>query len=190
MKYIRLCLIAQLALLVASCGTYPLGDHHPSLESVRLLRQDSFPHLQVGDFAPAPELRPRQDKSVTIRSVMLVSPDEASFAKYLQKTVETDLRAAGKLDSASPIILKGLLKDSQVDGGLGDGKAILGAHFALEKHDKVIFQKDISVRADWPSSFVGAIAIPDAVNHYSSLFGKLSTALFKDEDFNAALHAP
>ena len=42
----------------------------------------------------------------------------------------------------------------------------------------------------WPSSFVGMIAIPDAVNQCTELYSALLAKLYADPDFRAARSAP
>lgn len=150
------------------------------------LRGSSLPPMQVGDFALAPGKPASLDKSVTMRSITMTSPDDGSLAKYLGKAIEADLRAAGKLDPKSDLVIKGLLTDSQVDTGISTGSGSLSAKFSLLKRDRVVFEKDISINATWDSSFVGAEAIPAAINEYSSLFEKLSNRLLTDEGFQAA----
>jgi hypothetical protein len=188
MRTFRLILIVVMSLTTASCAQ-TLGSHQVSLEAVEMLRSGNIPPMHVGKFALAPGRLSSVDKSVGIRSVSLSSPDGASFAEYLGKTLETDLRAAGKLDPNSNLIVQGLLTDSSVSAGIADGTASLGAKFSLLREGKTIFEKTLTVHSEWGSSFVGAIAIPDAINQYSSLYDKLVLQLLADEDFKLALIA-
>jgi hypothetical protein len=121
-----------------------------------------------------------------MRSVVLSSPYDGSFAKYLAKTIDTDLAAGGKLDPNSDLVINGLLTASDETDGMSEGDAELGAKFTLTKGGKVIFEKQMLVGAHWDSNFVGAVAIPDAINNYTSLYDKLAIKLFEDKDFAAA----
>lgn len=156
------------------------------MQSMNALRASILPAMQVGEFALAPGKPANMDKSVTMRSVVMNSPDGDSFAQYLGKTVEADLRAAGKFDAKSPFVIKGFLTDSQVDAGIGTGNASLAATFSVSKNDHVIFQKDLTASSQWDSSFIGAVAIPEATKQYSALYEKLASELFADKDFVTA----
>lgn len=178
--------VGLIALLVAGCAQ-PLSNHEPTMQSLGILRGSTLPAMQVGQFALAPGKPASMDRSVTVRSVTMNSLDGDSFAQYLGKTVETDLRAAGKLDLKSPFVIKGLLTDSGADAGIGTGDATLAATFSVFKDDREIFRKDLSASSQWGSSFIGAVAIPEAVRQYSSLYEKLASELFADKDFATAV---
>lgn len=40
----------------------------------------------------------------------------------------------------------------------------------------------VSVTHEWPSAFMGAIAIPDAINQYTQMYSRLLEKLFADEE--------
>jgi len=52
---------------------------------------------------------------------------------------------------------------------------------------KVSYDKQVRQDAKWDSSFVGAIAIPDAINHYSEQFRLILLRLYRDPEFLKAL---
>jgi hypothetical protein len=182
----------SLAIATALCGALAAGcaqtlpPPQPSLAALETLRAGALPRMHTGTFAPAPGMRPDVDAHVTVRSVILSSPYDGSFAKYLAKTVDADLGAGGKFDPNSDLVIGGLLTDSNESDGMSEGHAELAAKFTLTKGGKVIFEKDLSVDAHWDSNFVGAVAIPDAINNYASLYDKLAIRLFEDKDFAAA----
>jgi hypothetical protein len=178
--------VALIAFFTTGCAQ-PLPHHEPTMLSLGILRGSTLPAMQVGQFALAPGKPASMDRSVTLRSVTMHSPDGDSFAQYLGKTVETDLRAAGKLDLKSPLVIKGLLTDSGAGAGLATGDASLAATFSVLKDDREIFHKDLAVSAQWDSSFIGAVAIPAAMNQYFALYEKLASQLFADKDFVAAV---
>jgi len=171
--------------LVAGC-TQTLPPPQPSLAALEILRAGSLPRMHTGSFAPAPGLRPDVDQHVAIRSVVLNSPYDGSLSKYLGKAIDADLAAAGKLDPNSDLVISGLLTNSDESDGFSVGHAELSANITLTKAGRTVFQKDLAVEAHWDSNFVGAIAIPDAINNYTSLYDKLAIKLFEDKDFAAA----
>ena len=185
MRFTRL-IIIFIAGLTAGCAQ-SLGAHQVSLDAVQTLRGSDIPAMRLGTFALAPGRSAAMDKGVVIRSVNLTSPDGGSFASYLSKALETDLRAAGKYDESSVLVVQGLLTDSSVDAGISTGDAVLGAKFSLVRSGNAIFEKEITVRSKWDSSFVGAVAIPEAVNQYSALYDKLVLQFLTDADFKRAV---
>ena len=57
----------------------------------------------------------------------------------------------------------------------------------MTRDSKRVFDKELAVDAKWESSFVGAIALPAAINQYSALYKTLVAKLFDDTEFRAAL---
>jgi hypothetical protein len=161
-----------------------MGSPQPSLQTLEALRASDLPAMRVGSFALAPGLPAELDKSAGVRAASLTSPEDGSFAKYLGKTLETDLRMTGKLDPNSDLVVEGLLTANDVDSSVGTAK--LGAKFSLLRAGKPVFEKTLSADAKWESTFIGAVAIPDAINNYTALYDKLALSLLTDADFKAA----
>ncbi|MBK8400156.1 MAG: hypothetical protein IPL29_03550 [Propionivibrio sp.] len=74
-----------------------------------------------------------------------------------------------------------------MDAAIGTGTARLGANFTVDKAGQRLFEKTLSVDSRWDSSFVGAIAIPEAMNQYTALYKELAGKLFDDRDFRSIL---
>lgn len=184
----RFAALALLGLTLAGCAT-SLGAPGASLTTVDAIRTSGLQPISVGAFVPGGKVSASDDRSVTIRAINSFKAPDGSFAGYLKSTLEQDLKTAGKLDPGAPATLTGVLTDSQVSSAMGTGTASLSAHFTLTRDGKAVFDKELSVNASWPSSFIGAEAIPDAINNYTGLYEKLASALFDDPDFRAAAGA-
>jgi hypothetical protein len=74
-----------------------------------------------------------------------------------------------------------------VDAAIGEGKGALAARFVVVKAGKVVYDKELRAEAKWESSFVGAVAIPRAVNEYTTLHRQLVTKLLDDPQFRVAV---
>jgi hypothetical protein len=185
-KAIQTLLLALLGVVVSGCVTQPMGTPQASMAVVQKLRAADLPAMKVGNFVPAPKLRAGADSSAEIRALTLVSPIDKSFAKYLGKTIEENLKAAGKLDPNTGLVVEALLTETDVDSTIGTGTAKLGAQFTLRRDGQSVFTKHLLVDDRWDSVFLGAVAIPDAANHYTMLYDRLAEALFTDADFLAA----
>lgn len=183
MNNIRKILIVALTGFTLSACAQQMGSPQPSMSTLEAVRSGDIPAMRVGTFAPAPGV---DDKSIGSRAVSL-DPPGGSFAKYLGSALENDLRMGGKLDPKADLVLEGLLTASDLNTGMDTGTGNLGAKFSLKRDGKSIFEKNLLVQSQWDSSFLGAVAIPEAINQYTALYDKLATALFTDSDFKAAL---
>lgn len=189
MNLLKLFALGAIASSLAGCVGVPLADHTPSMEAMQLLRGGGYAPMHSGTFAPAPGADEKMDRSLGCRAANVSSPDDGSFAHYLGKTLESDLRAAGKLAAGSTLVVDGLLTRSDIDCGIGTGSATLAAHFTLKRGAQTVYDKELSVHATWHSEFIGAVAIPAAINEYSALYNKLVVTLLSDPDFKAAAKA-
>jgi hypothetical protein len=187
MTTIRSFVLALAALALVGC-TMPMGAPQASMTAVEKLRGANVSPMKVGTFAPSPALARGDDSSTTIRASVLSPPDK-SFAKYLGRTIEEDLKAAGRLDVNADLVVEGLLTETHVDSTMGTATAKLGAQFSLKRAGQTVFDKHLVVDSKWDSSFIGAVAIPDAANHYTMLYDELAKSLFSDPDFLAAAKA-
>ena len=179
-------LIVALGLLAAGC-TAQMGMPQASLSTIEKVRSPDIAVMRVGNFVPVPALAGAKDKSMSLRADSLTSPVDDSFAKYLGRTIEVNLKAAGKYDANSPLVLDGILTESDVRTPFGTSSGELGAKFTLVKSGSTVFEKHIEVTDQWESSVIAAIAVPDSINHYTALFDKLTAELFTDKDFVTAL---
>lgn len=175
-------------LLLSACAM-PMASHQPSMSNIERLRKPETPKLTVGDFRLEPGKPAAMDRAVNIRGSTLVSPDGKSYALFLKETLATELRAAGKLDTAGAIVVSGLLNESRVDAAMSVGTASLGAIFIVTRDGREVYRKALRVEATWTSNFIGAVAIPMAMNQYTALYSDLVGKLLDDPDFQAAVRA-
>jgi hypothetical protein len=52
-----------------------------------------------------------------------------------------------------------------------------------------VFDQELAANDEWPSSFIGGIAIPAGQTHYTALYGKLVTKLLGDPAFRKAINS-
>jgi hypothetical protein len=181
----RIAAVLALALATAGCSM-GLPQHAATLENIQAMRAAGIPNVGVGTFALAPGLPEGMDRSIGIRAVSVSSPD-GSFSTYLRQTLITELTAGGKLDPASPIVIGGQLTESRIDAGLAEANAVLGANFTVTRDGKTVFSKAFEVHDAWKGDFLGAVAIPAAMDHYTALYSRLVGALLADGEFRAAV---
>ncbi|MBL8377042.1 MAG: hypothetical protein JNM79_04180 [Burkholderiales bacterium] len=121
---------------------------------------------------------------VGARASNFPSPVNGSYADYFADAAMKELRAAGKFDAASPKALTGtLIKNHLSAAGLNTNDAALQVRFKLAEGTKVTYDKLVSAEHQWESAFLGAIAIPRALDQYIATIQKLMRSLFSDPDF-------
>ena len=179
--------ILLLGASIFGCASVKMPPPTASASTVEKIRTANLAPSTVGKFSLAPNLNPDMDKTVGGLRGSSVSGANGSYSLQLKEVIIAELKAAGLYDEKSQIQIEAQLTDSQVDAAIGTGTARLAAKFTVDKVGKRVFEKELSVESQWPSSFVGAIAIPEAINQYSSLYKALAAKLFDDKDFRAAL---
>lgn len=172
--------------LLSGCAQVPLNAPTPSFDVIEKAKASRTAPVAVGNFQPAPGVNAEIDKYLNVRSNAFFSPYENSFALFLKQTVIADLQASGLYDAASQTTLSGFLTESSLDVPVDIGKASLGARFVLTRAGQKVFEKELKTSASWESSFIGAIAIPAGVNHYTSLYHQLLGLLLIDPDYRNA----
>jgi hypothetical protein len=139
---------------------------------------------KVGAFKLAAALSPGVDQSISVRgSNTLKAPGASGFSGYLRDMLVTELRAANRLDDASRIVVNGELTKSELDAGMSTGTASVGAHFTVTRAGAVCLDKELVATGQWESSFMAAVAVPAAFNHYTALYPELVGKFLSDADF-------
>jgi hypothetical protein len=185
----RVLALAALALLLAGCATPPMAAHQPTLRNVQALRAADVPLIELGAFELAPGRPARMDRLIEIRASVLRAPNDGTFSSYLRQTLEAELQAAGKLAVDGDVVLSAQLTQSAIETSPPDSRGAVAARFVLTRAGAVVFDRELVAREEWPSSFIGAIAIPQAMDRYTALYPTLVTMLLTDPEFRAALRA-
>lgn len=185
----RLALIAGLAVLTG-CASVKMPTPTASAANAEKLRAAKLVPSQMGTFKLAAGKPAEMDTSLSGLRGSSVSPTNGSFAGQLRDEIAAELGAAGLLDPKSRFVIEGQLTDSMVDAAMSTGKGRLAARIQVKRDGQTVFDKEIVAEATWESSFVGAIAIPAAINQYTALYKTLAGKLFDDADFRRALAKP
>ncbi|MEH6627793.1 MAG: hypothetical protein V7739_15210 [Motiliproteus sp.] len=152
----------------------------PDFDLVNELKDKDISKLVVGDITSTD---PKVDQ-VSLRGSPMISPYNKSYADYLEVALKEQLVQANLYDKASTIEIRGeLLENSVSAAGISTGTADLSARFEVRSNGDITFDKVKTIKHEWESSFVGAIAIPNAQNNYPVAVQKLILALMSDPDF-------
>jgi hypothetical protein len=188
MKYLAFRSIALIfALALTGCANVKLDASSATPATVEKLRLANLTPVQVGMFKLAPGKDPAMDTGLGGLRGNTLLPAKGSWSQLLKETLVTELTASGLLDPASRSVIEGLLTDSTVDAAIGTGTGRLAARFTVTRGGRVMYDKEVSAEASWESSFMGAVAVPTAMNQYSALYKTLIAKLVDDPDFRRAL---
>lgn len=171
-------------LSLVACVHAPAPQYQPGVSNLQALRAGATP-IAVDDFAAAPGVN---DSRLGMRGNSMTGLGaDGTFSTYLQKALETELRNAGRLESAAGLRLSGTLTTNRLDANDSSvGRASIAARFVLTRDGRVVYDKVLSVEHAWESSFLGALAIPAAMQGYAATVQALIGRLFADPDFVAA----
>ena len=181
------CALVAAAALLTGCAQIPLGAPAVSVDNIQKAKAADMTPVAVGEFGLAAGKDKAIDAGISMRSNSISSPIQGSFAQYLKENLAVELRGAGLLDPASKTVISGKLTDSMADAASSQGKGSLGAQFTVMRDGRKVYDKELRVSSTWESSFVGAIAIPAAVNQYTTLYRTLIGKLLDDPDFRSAV---
>lgn len=168
-------------LTLAACVTAPAPAYQPAVANLQALRAGTA-SIGVDDFAPAAGVN---DSRISLRADAIsgAGPDGA-FSTYLQQALEAELRNAGRLNPSAELRLSGTLTQNRVDAmDFSVGRGWVGARFVLTRGGRVVYDKELVAEHQWDSSFIGALAIPAAMQGYSATVQKLTGLLFTDPAF-------
>jgi hypothetical protein len=178
--------IAAAILSLAAAGCTSMAPTYQS----PVANIDAAAKLQAGIDVGKFEFRKGEESSlnsVQARAASFTSPVNGSYADYFAEAVRADLRGAGKLDASSPKVLTGTIEKNDLSaGGVNTNDAEISVRFRLAQGDRAAYDKALTAKHQWESSFLGGIAIPRAIQNYVVTLQKLLHQLYSDPEFAAA----
>ncbi len=152
MKSLKLVLlllaIASVGSSLVGCMSTSLVAHQPGLDSVNALRDSGIANVALGEFKVAPGVKTTTSVSARGSAFNAGAAKSATFADYLRSSMETDLRAAGKLDTASPLVIGSVITQNSLNaGGASSANSTLAARFTVTKGSQTLLDKETEDRA-------------------------------------------
>jgi len=181
-----------LVTLLTGCAEMPMSMPKPTIENAVRMRTGSpaLGVMDVGEFRLDASQQASLDRGVSVRSNMVRSPVQDSFAQYLRETLRVELQSAGLLDPKADAVVSGSLLESSVEAPVGTGKATLSARFVVTRTAVVRYDRVLATSTQWDSPFIGVSAIPQAAGQYESLYRKLIGMLLEDPAFRTVVAKP
>ena len=184
MNVSRMASILAIAAFLGACAT-PAPNYPPSAANAAAASRLNTP-IAVGKFEFATG-RQSDLNSVRARANTFSSPVNNSYTDYIANAARVDLESGGRLESTSPRVLSGVLEKNELHAdGILTNESSIAVHFRLADAERIRYDKVVAIDDQWESSFLGAIAIPRAIQNYVVSVQKLIGKLFADPDFVAA----
>lgn len=179
----RLILLAVAALYMSGC-TMTTVQYQPDFNLVNDSKDSELPAMSVGKFT---EASPKVNK-VSMRGSSMVSHLNSSYGAYLKYALEEQLKQSSLWSDSANVVISGTLTKNDFDAsGTNIGTADLAADFIVHRDGNQVYQKSCEIHHEWPSAFMGSIAIPNAQNNYPVAVQKLIAELLSDPEFKAAI---
>lgn len=174
---------AAVMLCLCACVSVPAAQYQPAAQNQLRLTDAAVPAMRVGSVSAASGVA---NQRLSLRGNTLTGGSDGTFSTYLAQALSSELRSAGKLapaDSDAPQITAVLTENLLDASGTSEGVGRLKARFSLDDNRNPPYQREVAVEQRWPSSFMGPLAIPAAINGYTATVQALLVELFKDPAF-------
>lgn len=180
-------ILVALGVAALSTGcTLMAPNYTASLDNVNTLKSAGAYTAKVGEFSSSKDSG--NANPISLRGSPMASPYQDSYASYVAEAIKQELSLAQKLASDANVEISGTVLKNDIDAtGFTVGIAEIQARFIVKRRGEVRYDQVKSVRHEFPSSFVGAVAIPRAVQEYPNTVQKLLASLYADKAFVAAL---
>lgn len=180
---VRIALALVLPLVVAGCVSTPATTYQPGVDNTERLLAGRG-EAAVGRFDAAAGV---ENRSLNMRGSALKGGRDGTFSTYLQDAVVRELQEAGRYREGASVVIGGTLLDNRLNAASGTGTARVSAEFIVTRDGQRVYARTFEVENRWESSFMGAIAIPAAIQGYSATVQKLLGELFADPEFRRAM---
>jgi len=182
-KVLALALSGVLLVIITGCVSTPAMTYQPGIDNVERLLADKR-KLGVGIFEARDGV---ENHRLGVRGSSLHGGRDGTFTTYLKDALVIELTEAGRFQSNADNIVSGTLVENRISAaGASHGTARMAVEFVVTRAGGKIYTRTIRVENTWESSFMGAIAIPAAIQGYSATVQKLLGELFADVEFRRA----
>ena len=182
MSRLTFAIVLLASMLLAGCSI-PVTPYEPSYNNVQLLKT-AKDKVKVAPFTATNSGL----ENISVRGNSFESPYSGSMVNYFETALRLELEKAGLTDPNGHKVLTAVVDQNDVTAGADHGDGTLGAKVTISENGTTLFAKHVQASMQWDSSFIGAIAIPNAAAAYPKLVKKFLHQLFADPDFIAALN--
>jgi len=179
MHYLRNITLTIALLLVTGCSVKG-QKYTPDFNAINNLKNENLKSISV----KSSNSESKNLMEISLRAAKMTSPYGGSFSKYLEESLKEHLKHASLYNESSNIKVAVLMLKNNVDiMGFSIGEADISAKFTVYKNNKIIHNKVYSIHHTWDSSFIGQVAIENALNNYPIAIQKLINKFTLNQDF-------
>ncbi|WP_321777166.1 hypothetical protein [Sulfurimonas sp.] len=179
MKLVGFILITLILLLTTTGCSMKGHEFKPNFNSINDLKDNNLKAMSIQNG----NIKNEKDETIGLRAVNMTSPYGGSFSKYLEKSLEEQLKQASIYDKQSNIKISAILLKNDVSiSSFSIGEADLTANFIVMNKDRKIYEEEHTIHHEWESSFLGQIAIENALENYPIAMQKLIDSFLLDKD--------
>lgn len=168
--------LSFLVVLISGCSIKG-HEYKPDMNTVNDLMDRDLKQVNIAPIHKA------NNEVVPLRGAKMVSPYGRNFDDYLYFSLRKQLKLSNLYSKTSNIKIKTEFLKNEADiWGFSDGNYDLSSRFIIEKNEDEIYNKTFSIRHDFPSHFVGGIAVGNAIENYPKAVQKLIAKFLNDEE--------
>ncbi len=181
MKRLFILLLMCGSMALSGCSSLIAPKYSFSPENVQALKDGGTGKVRLGEFrAATPET---ESADIGMRGSHLNSP-YGSYSAYLREAILQEFTEAGRYSADANTEIGGILEKNLFNAnGISQGDGELAARITVQRDGVKTFDKQLSAKTTWPSSFAAMTAIPKAVTEYPKLVREFVRALSQDPDF-------
>lgn len=179
--------VAALSFIVLSAGcTVVAPTYQPDIDHVQVLKKAGDSQASVAGFTLGPHSAGANN--ISLRGSSMESPYAKSYPKYVEEALRSELQLAERLSKDPAVQISGTLIENDLDAsGFSTGEGVIKVRFVVKHDGNIVYDEIKEAHTQWESSFVGGIAIPNAVQAYPKLVDALLDDLYADPAFLKAI---
>ncbi len=170
---------------LTACAPMMAPPYPSNYAALDQLKKQPNSKVAVGTFEPRDPAAPVN--KISLRAASMVSPS-GSFAQYLEQALISDLREIAIYDAKAGVRVDASVKKNDIDiSGFSEGKGTMEVDLTVRRGETVALKKLYAASIQFPSSFMGNVAIPRGQSEYGNLVSALLGKIYGDADFIAAI---
>ena len=180
MNYLKTLLVLTILILSISGCSIKGHKYKADFNSINELKDANLKSMTIQKDT----LNHDKNEKISLRAMNMTSPYGGSFSKYLEISLEEQLKQSSLYDNNSIIKISATLLKNDINiNGFSIGEANLSAQFIVTINNTKEYQKIHKIYYEWDSSFIGQIAIENALNNYPIAMQKLINKFMQDKEF-------
>ncbi len=179
MTYIKNIIVAACLVLFISGCTFKGNEYKSDMNTINILNDENLHQVNVLPKSSNSE----NNYELQLRGGKMVSPYGSNFNDYILSSLKKQLKQNNLYNAESKIKIYTKLLKNEVDiWGFSTANYEISAQFLIEKSNDIVYNNMISIKHEFPSHFVGQIAVERGMNNYPKAVQKLIVEFLNDKN--------